>query len=156
MTFELPQNRIIADWHRQSRQQLLACPAASGMAEQSHEVADALRFSRKGKRRRQSFDESLSRAPLVQASPPPQAQLENDRGCPGLEGLAGAGGANYGMMLTLLRTRGTTAPRLHPPIRTTGSPEIQRCAQPLRAQRLISSSSCAIEAPSSASAIQST
>jgi len=79
MTFELPQNRIVADWQRQSRQQLLACPAASGVAEQPHEVGNALRFSCKGKSRRQSFDESLSCASLVQASPPPQAQLENDR-----------------------------------------------------------------------------
>ena len=71
MTFELPQNRIVADGHRQSRQQLLACPATSGVAEQPHEVGNALRFSCKGKSRGQSFDESLSCATLVHASPPP-------------------------------------------------------------------------------------
>jgi len=80
MTFELPQNRIVADGHRQARKQFFARPAASGVAEQSHELGNALCFSRKGKSRLRSFDESLSRARLIQASPPSKAQRENDRG----------------------------------------------------------------------------
>ncbi len=84
-------------------------------------------------------------AVLRDICPDRATQLENDRGA-----------SNYDAMLTLLRMRDTTAARLGPPIRTTGSPEIQRCAQPLRVQKLNSfSSSCAIEVPSSALAMRS-
>ena len=83
-------------------------------------------------------------------------QLENDGNALDWKVLQPTGRANYDAMLTLLHTRGTTAPRLRPPIRTTGSLETLRRARPLRAQRLNSSSSCAIEAPSSALAMQST
>jgi len=48
------------------------------MAEESQEFADALSFSRKGRRVCQSFDERLLRAMLVAASPPAGAQLKNN------------------------------------------------------------------------------
>ena len=80
VTFELAQNCIVADWYRQAPQQSFACPATSSVAEQSHNFADATSLSCKGTGCRKSFNEGLSYALLVRASPSPQAQFGNDRG----------------------------------------------------------------------------
>jgi hypothetical protein len=140
MTFDMPQNRIVADGHRQPCQQLFACSAASGVAEQPHEVRSALRFSCKRSRRR-PFDKSFARISGSNIATAPGATREQQER---LEsgGLAGAGRASYDAMLMLLYNRGMTVSRLRAPIRATGSVAIQRYA----AQRPNSiSSSCAIE-----------
>lgn len=106
MTFELPQNRIVADGHRRSRQQPLACPAAGGVAEQPHEVCNALCFSREKRSpvvRRKSFVR-ISRSSIATARGATQERLERL----GSEGLAGTGRASYDALSMLLHTRGMT------------------------------------------------
>jgi len=80
MAFDLPQDRIVAEWHGEARQQPFARHTSRSMPEQPDDLCDADRAARpRSADRGQALDERLTVALFVATSPASETQAEHEQ-----------------------------------------------------------------------------